>query len=148
MSRNKIDSFKLKTKRFIYHVKNDLVSTENIILAVAVLICLVLTINSISSMSRNWQLSERLASEKQTLKLLEVEIETLELENSYYASAEYQELAARKLANKKLPGENLVYLPENSDAAKNKHKQATVKVITREPSNFEKWMNFLFPKNS
>ena len=43
--------------------------------------------------------------------LLELEVETLELENEYYLSAEYQELAARKYQGKMLAGETMVYLP-------------------------------------
>ena len=99
-------------------------------------------------MSRNWQLSERLASEKKQLELLQVEIDTLELENAYYDTDEFKELSARRLAGKQLPGEKLVYLSANSDQAKNKHAPVVVKITAKEKSNFEKWLAFLFPKNS
>jgi len=148
VSRNKLDYFKLYLRRLIYHVKNDLFSSENALLTIAVIICLILTSNSIVAMSRNWQLSERLASEKKQLELLRVEIDTLELENAYYDTDEFKELSARRLAGKQLPGEKLVYLGANSDQAKYKHTPAVVKVTTKEKSNFEKWLAFLFPKNS
>lgn len=131
-------------KRIIYVIKNDFFSSENAALTIAVIVCLLLTANSITSMSRNWELSERLAKEKKELELIEIEIETLELENDYYKTEEYQELAARKLANKKLPGENLVYLPPSSEAAKKKHKTSTTETKQKEYSNFDKWMKFLF----
>ena len=96
-------------------------------------------------MSRNWRLMEKLGEEKRTLQLLSVEVETLELENDYYRTEEFQELSARKLANKKLPGENLVYLPANSEYAKNKHAQVTIEKTEKELPNFNKWLKFLFP---
>ena len=74
-------------------------------------------------------------------------METFELENEYYASEEYQELMARKLVDKQLPGEKMVKMPENSEVAKLKHKtvEATVEENTREYSNLEKWLHYLFP---
>ena len=97
-------------------------------------------------MSRSWKLTERLSAEQKNLELLEVEVAALELENEYYKTAEYQELAARAKLNKKLPGENLVYLPANSDFAKNKHVIKVVETEKREYTNPEKWLNLLFPK--
>ena len=90
---------------------------ENVVLVLAILLCLVWTYQSVVSMTRNWTLTERLNTEKKTLELLSVEVETAELENEYYESQEYLELAARKLANKQLAGEKMVVLPENSEAA-------------------------------
>lgn len=79
--------------------------------------------------------------------LLELEVETLELENEYYLSEEYQELAARKYQGKMLSGETMIYLPPNSEAAKSKHagsSDAELGVDTVEMSNFQQWMAFLF----
>lgn len=138
----------LKWRQIKYKVKHGFLSVENVVLMIAVVMCLVWTYQSVVSMNRNWELSEKLNSEKKTLELLEVEVEMAELENQYYASAEYQELAARRLAGKQAAGEHMVYLPENSEAAKNKHK-AVAEVEnaeeTREYSNFEKWMMYIFP---
>lgn len=94
-------------------------------------------------MSRNWELAERVVTADKNRTLLQIEVETMELENEYYKSAEYQELAARHFQNKKLPGEDLVYLPANSDYAKNKHKDNTL-AVQQTPSNFAQWMKFLF----
>lgn len=145
MSRNKIDSAKTKLRRTLYFLKHNVFVSDNAIIIIATGICLFLTYNSITAMSRNWDLSEQLATDKKNKELLEVEIETMELENEYYKTEEFQELAAREMANKKLPGENLVYLPANSDYAKGKHKEVPVET-THEVSNFEKWTRFLFPQ--
>ena len=141
-----MSKFSDKVRRLKYKVKHDFLSVENVVLLIAIVMCLSWTYKSVEAMSRNWELNERLSAEKKALELATVEVETAELENEYLASAEYQELAARKLANKQLPGENMVYLEENSEAAKNKHKTAEVEETTvAEVSNYEKWMRFLFP---
>ena len=116
-------------------------------MALAIILCLNWTYRSIEAMSRNWELSEKLNATHKTLELKKVEIETAELENEYYKTAEYQELAARKFANKQLDGEKMVYLPENSETAKNKHEEeiASVTEEKKEYSNFEQWMMYLWP---
>ena len=78
--------------------------------------------------------------------LLELDVNKIKLENQYYASDEYQELEARKLLGKKLPGEVMIDLPKNSEIAKNKHPKPTLneQIEARKPSNFEQWMEFLF----
>ncbi len=135
-------------RRFKYRLKHGFLSLENVVLALAVILCLVWTYQSIEAMSRNWELVERLNAEQKTLQLLTIEVEAAELENEYYASDEYRELAARKFANKQLLGEHMVYLPENSEKAKNKYK-TNVALVKEEQdySNFEKWLMYLFPNN-
>lgn len=139
-----MSNIKLKLRRLLYRIKHGL-SIENVVLLVAVIMCLTWTYQSINAMSRSWMLTDRLATANRSLKLLELEVETIELENEYFASDEYQELLARRHAAKQLPGEHLVYLPENSDAAKSKHQTATEPTQQQEYSNFDKWLHFLFP---
>ena len=75
-----------------------------------------------------------------------MEVEAAELENEYRRSDEYQELMARKYLDKQLPGEKMVVLPDNSETAKNKHKEVEQEAVAvEEYSNFEKWMKYLFP---
>ncbi|MBR2802959.1 hypothetical protein IKE19_00010 [Candidatus Saccharibacteria bacterium] len=140
-----MNRIKTKLRQLKYRLRHDFLTIENVVLMVAIVMCLVWTYQSIVSMARNWELTERLNAEKKSLELAKIEVETAELENEYYKTEEYQELAARKLANKQLSGENMVYLPENSEVAKNKHK--VVETIQEEKvySNFEKWMMYLFP---
>ena len=139
---NKIKTFFRKVK---YALTHGALSVENVVLVAAVILCLSLTYQSILAMSRNWELSERLTEERKNLELATVEVEAAELENAYYQTDEYLELVARKNLDKKMPGENMVVMPENSEAAKNKHKQAIPVETEVEISNFEKWKKFLFP---
>ena len=137
----------LKIRQAKYRFKNEWLTIENVVLAIALTACLIWTWGSISSMSRNWSLAQELASRQREKALLELEVDTLELENEYYLSAEYQELAARKYQGKKLPGETMVVLPDNSEAALNKHSDTSTTEQENpigEMSNFEQWMLFLF----
>ena len=147
LSMNKIKS---AVRRFNYHLKHGILSVENVVLAIAIVMCLVWTYQSITAMSRNWELIEHLNAEQKALELVKMEVEAAELENEYYNSDEYKELAARKHANKQLPGEQMVYLAENSEVAKNKHAQHNKDMQgdneeKDDNSNFEKWIRFLLP---
>lgn len=134
-------------RRFKYRLRHDFFTTPNVVLILAIVLCLNWTYRSIEAMSRNWELSQKLNTAEKTLELKKIEIETEELENAYLASEEYQELAARKLANKQLEGENMVYMPENSERAKTKHNNevASISEEKKEYSNFEQWMMYLWP---
>ena len=146
MPDSKSSDLRIKLRKAIYWLKHDLLVFDNIVLIVAAICCLVWTWGSISSITRNWTLAQEVASRERERALLELEVETLELENEYYLSAEYQELAARKYQGKMLAGETMIYLPANSEAAKNKHKvvATTDDADPAEASNFSQWMTFLF----
>lgn len=142
-----MSGIKTKARKTGYWIKHDLLIFDNVILIIAFIFCLIWTWGSISSMSRNWNLAQELMNRRREKALLELEVDTLELENEYYLSAEYQELAARKYQGKMLAGETMIYLPENSEAAKNKHKsdpEADAAPAISEMSNLEQWLTFLF----
>lgn len=130
-------------RQIIYRAKHDWFRYENILLIVCLVLCLSWTYGSIEAMSRNWTLSKILSDKEYELKVLEIEVGTTELENQYYSSEEYAELSARAKLNKKLPGETLVYLPDNSDYAKEKHTEEE-KESEPEHSNLSEWLAFLF----
>ncbi len=142
-----MSELKTKLRKVQYWLKHDLFVFDKMVFIVAAACCLAWTWGSIDSMSRNWSLSQELMNRQREKALLELEVETLELENEYYASAEYQELAARKYQNKMLPGETMIYLPDNSEHAMNKHKMQDNNeptITTDEMSNLEQWLMFLF----
>lgn len=144
-----MSDIKTKIRQKKYWLKRDVLVFDNVVLFIAIALCLAWTWGSISAMTRNWSLAQEIASRKRELALLELEVETLELENEYYSSTEYQELAARKYQNKMLPGETMVYLPKNSTAAINKHSTVDASASSDsslETSNVKQWLNFLFGK--
>ena len=95
-------------------------------------------------MSKNWVLEQNLADKERELEIIQLEVETQELENKYYASEEYQELSARAKLNKKMAGEEMIFLPNNSEYAREKHKNVESENVKKEKSNFAEWMAFLF----
>lgn len=130
-------------RRLTYKLKYDFFTFDNVTFVAAIALCLIWTWGAISSMSHNWELEQRLADRRRELAILQLQVETAELENEYYRSAEYQELAARRQQNKLLPGETLVYLPKNSPAARAKYQPAPTPE-PEPPSNFEQWLSFIF----
>ncbi|MBQ3445982.1 hypothetical protein IJG29_04675 [Candidatus Saccharibacteria bacterium] len=141
-------NIKNSLRRMNFKVKRDFLTVENVVLILAIVLCLTWTYQTIAAMSRNWELSERLTEERKNLELISLEVEAAELTNEYYKSNEYQELMARRNLDKKLDGENMVVMPENSEEAKNKHQEESKVAAEEEPkyTNFEKWMMYLFPK--
>lgn len=140
-----MSTVKTKLRRLSYKARHDFFAIENVVLVLAILLCLLWTYQSISAMSRNWELSERLTTERKQLEYLSVEVGAAELENEYYQTAEYQELMARRYLDKQWPGEQMVILPASSEAAKSKHSVITTENNVKQYSNFEKWMLYLFP---
>lgn len=132
-------------RRVNYRFRHDFFTIENVVLILAIFLCLIWTYQSIVAMSRNWELSERLTTERKNLELVTVEVEMAELENEYYKSNEFQELMARRDLDKKLEGENMVVMPENSSEARNKYKASLTEKEEIGRSNFEKWMLYLLP---
>ena len=139
---------KTKLRQLKYKIEHG-VSLPSILVVISILFFCAWTWGAISSVTRNWELENRVAERQKELEILQLEVEALELENQYYASEEYQEIAARAKQNKMQDGETLVYLPKNSEEAIAKHSTTETVVIsttTEEDtrSNFEQWMSFLF----
>lgn len=140
-----MSELRTKLRKTQYWLKHDLLVFDNVVLIIALVFCLAWTWGSISSMTRNWDLAQTVMSRQREKALLELEVETLELENEYYLSDEYQELAARKYQGKLSPGETMVYLPDNPNSAQSSDsEEETAPVTTNTMSNFEQWLAFLF----
>lgn len=136
---------KLETnlRRFFYHLQHDFLTANNIVNAVAIITCLWFTIGAVSSMSRNWELKQKLQEKYVQLAKVKLEVEKLQLEREYYKTDEYKELLARSKAGKMAEGETMVILPKNSNEAKNAHNGNDL-YAQSEKSNFEQWMDLLF----
>jgi tRNA(Glu) U13 pseudouridine synthase TruD len=144
--RSRKQRLEAKVRRLKAKLTQEILAPERVVLFAIPVMIVFFMIGTISSLMRNWELQQEIIERKTTLAYLKVQVENDELENDYYASEEYQELAARKLQNKKQKGETMIALPKNSDEAKNKHKENTAeeKAILNEKTNFDQWMTFLF----
>lgn len=144
-------TLRTKWQRFRYRLKFDYLTFTNVVSVAAVVLGVAWTWGAVSSVTRNWELAQQLANNKRQVEVLTLETENLQLENEFYKTPEYQELSARRLQNKKLPGETMIYLPDNSNEAKNKHQNASASTTVAASSNynnFDQWMMFLFGNNN
>jgi len=133
----------------MYHIRHRYLTMNNVVVAVALLIGASWAWGSIGVMQRNYDLQKEIDAKNRQLTLAELETQTLEYQQKYYRSTEYQELAVRERLGFVDPGEKVLSLPPNSLAAKTivdipiKKKQSTAQPLT----NFQQWVNFLFGGN-
>ena len=144
--RSKKEQLRIKLNSFRFWLKTDVLNFNNILLLSIPFLFIVLLVASVGSIAKNWELQQQINAKKTEVELLELDVNKKKLENQYFASDEYQELEARKLLGKKLPGEVMIDLPNNSEIAKNKHPKLTLdeRIEARKLSNFEQWIEFLF----
>ena len=104
---------------------------------------------SLGVMQRNYTLQKELDDKKRQLIVSQLAVDNSKLEQRYYNTDEYKELAVRERLGLGLSGESVLVLPVNSDAAKNADKSLqTTTTAAVEKSNFEQWTSFLFGGNS
>ena len=131
--------------RAIYRIKHDYLTLNNVIIGLAAVVALGWVWGSLGVMQRNYTLQQTLNRKNQELQLAELETRRLELEQQYFTTAEFQELAVRARMGKGLPGEKVLILPKQEEtSAPIAPASNRPSVRTAPPSNFEQWMNFLF----
>jgi cell division protein FtsB len=142
---------KTNIRKLIYHARHKYLTLNNVVIAVAFVIAASWVWGSLGVMQRNYDLQKDLDYKKRELQLAQLKTRSLELEKRYYQTREYQELAVREDLGLVMPGERVLVLPPNSQAAKDADKPvATTQtaVAVAPVSNLEQWMNFLFGANS
>jgi len=139
----------INIRKHYYHFKHRFLTMNNIVISVALIIGASWAWGSIGMMQRNYDLQKEVDTKYQQQRLAELQVATLEYEQNYYRSSEYQELAVRDRLNLADPGEKLLMLPPNSEQAKNATKifETTTTVSAEPPSNLQQWTNFLFGGN-
>lgn len=139
-------------KRFIYHAKHHYFTMNNVVLLVAGVIAISWAWASVGAVQRNYMLQREVDDKKRQLALAELQTQTLEFEQRYYKSREYQSLEAKRRLGLAEPGEKVIVLPPNTDAAKalDKDNDATQFDVVSDgpaPPPFQQWMNFLLGGN-
>ena len=147
--RSKKEQLRIRINRLRFWIKTEVLNFNNILLLSIPFLFSVLLIASVGSIAKNWELQQQMNAKQTEMELLQLDVNKTKLENQYYASEEYQELEARRLLEKQLPGEVMVDLPNNSEITKNKHPKLTLdeRIEARKLSNFEQWLEFLFGSN-
>lgn len=137
---------KTKLRRLKYKISKDLLNLNNLVVAFAAIIAISWAWGSINAMQKNYTLQQEIDTKKKDKLVAEIQTKTLEYEQKYLKSREYQELAARDKLGLVYPGEKVLILPEQASASKLPD-EVKDKDIQKD-SNFRQWVNFLFGGNA
>ena len=138
-----MEKLKTQLRRLKYFTKKDFLTIHNVATMAALILGLVFTYNAVTATARNWQLEQKLKERSLESAKLQIEVETMELEQQYYLTDEYKEIMARSKQNKMLEGETMVVMPENTESAKTKYSDVNQNT-SQKRSNLEEWLDFLF----
>lgn len=137
-----VNDLKTKTRRAKYYFSNDILTLSNIITGSVIVVSIVWVWGSISAMEKNYAIQKKLELKQRQALIEEINYQTLQYEQKYLKSSEYQELAVREKLGLALSGEHVLVLPKYPEEKK---KQQTE---TSKQSNFTQWMNFIFGGNA
>ncbi len=140
---------KINIRRIYYLARHKYFTLNNGVIVIAFMIAAGWVWGSLGVMQRNYNLQKELDDKSRQLIVAQLDTENAKLEQRYYQTDEYKELAVRERLGLVTPGESVLILPPNSEAAKNADSATTVKKV--EPvqvSNFDQWINFLFGNNN
>jgi cell division protein FtsB len=136
---------KINIRKLIYIARHKYLTLNNVVIVFAFLIAASWVWGSLGMMQRNYGLQKEVDVKKRQLELVELQRDNLNLQKRYFQTAEYQELAVRESLGLVRPGEKVLILPENSQAAKDADTAASdVTTPVVQTSNLEQWVNFLF----
>lgn len=140
---------KINIHKLLYQARHKYLTFNNLVILTAFLIAAGWIWGSLQVMQRNYALQKEVDFKRRQLQLTELQKQSLELQQRYYQTNEYRELAARESLGLVMPGEKVLILPENSEAAKQADEAMASGgnrsvVPQQEISNMEQWLNFLF----
>jgi len=137
---------KIHIRRIIYHLRTRYLTMNNVVVGIGLLIGASWAWGSIEVMQRNYNLQKQLDAKVRQQTVVQLESQNLALQQTYYKSAEYQELAVRERLGLANAGEKVLVLPPNTQTAKNADvvKKSTIVTPTEPVSNLQQWMDFLF----
>ncbi len=118
-----------------------------------VIIVLLISWSGIKTIQTNYGLQKQISSLQQQNDIQKLENNNLELQNNYFNSNQYLELAARQNFGLAAPGEKEVIVPETVamaytvDLPSDKTDEATVKQPTYQ-KNVNSWVDFLLNRSN
>jgi cell division protein FtsB len=141
-----------KLKRLSYKLRHEYLTMNNIVLAVAAVIAISWAWASVQAVQRNYTLQREVDDKRRQQQLVELQTQNLQYEQRYYKSQEYLALEAKRRLGLAEPGEKVLILPPNSEAAKAVDAEPNQSLASNRtanpPSPFEQWINFLFSDKS
>lgn len=141
---------KINIRRKYYRFRHDYLTLNNIVVAIGLAIAAGWVWGSLGVMQRNYTLQKELDDKSRQLIVAQLDTASAQLEQRYYKTDEYKELAVRERLGLATPGESVLILPPNSQAAKDAGNTNVVKSTSDSApkSNLWQWINFLFGGNS
>ena len=88
--------FSAKMRRLWYKIKYRYPTREFLTIIGAAMVVFCFLVGSVQSMQKNYELRRQVEHKQREAKLIELEMKTLEYEQSYLKSEEYQKLAVRQ----------------------------------------------------
>ena len=141
---------KINIRRIYYQLRHKYFTLNNAVIVVAFAIAAGWVWGSLGVMQRNYTLQKELDDKNRQLIIAQLDTASAKLQQRYYQTDEYKELAVRERLGLVTPGESVLILPPNSKSAIDADK--TTPVISTVPSqpvgNFQQWMNFLLGGSS
>ena len=141
---------KINIRRIYYLARHKYFTLNNAVILIAFMISAGWVWGSLGVMQRNYYLQKELDDKSRQLMVSQLDTDNSKLEQRYYHTDEYRELAVRERLGLGTQGESVLILPSNSQVVKDADKvlSTTPTFQTTSISNFEQWMNFLFGRNS
>ena len=139
----------INIRKIIYTLRHKYLTFNNVVIAAAFLIAASWVWGSLEVMQRNYALQKQVDIKERQLQLTQLQRDGLQLQQKYYKTDEYKELAVRDTLGLVRPGEKLLILPINSAAAKAADAPVKQAIVAPESApNLQQWLNFLFGGNS
>ena len=137
-----LNDLKAKARRAKYYFSNDILTLSNIIMVSVIFISVIWVWGNIAAMEKNYAIQKKLELKQRQALIDEISYKTLEYEQKYLKSSEYQELAVREKLGLAMPGEHVLILSKYPEEQKERRTEAL------KTSNFTQWINFLFGGNA
>ena len=137
-----LNDLRAKTRRAKYYFSNDILTLSNIIMVSVIFISVIWVWGNITAMEKNYAIQKKLELKQRQALIDEISYKTLEYEQKYLKSSEYQELAVREKLGLAMPGEHVLILSKYPEEQKERRTEAL------KTSNFTQWINFLFGGNA
>jgi hypothetical protein len=144
---NKTNIKKISLRRVYYQFRHKFLTFNNIVLIIGLFITIGWISGSLEVMQRNYTLQRELENKSRQLILAELDTYSAELEQRYYQTEEYKELAVRQRLGLGSPGESVLILSKDNIEDSEETTTDTDFIQIVEPSNFKQWLDFLYGNN-
>ena len=138
---------KINIRRVYYQFRHKYLTTNNVVVAVGLIIAIGFIFSSLDAMERNYSLQKELDDKSRELIVAQLGEASAELEQRYYKTDEYKELAVRQRLGLGSAGEKLLILSDDSTNKTSETAATTAISTTEQKGNFWQWVDFLSGKN-